>query len=278
MLNFIVISLSLYVPQTAWIRHLMKQHSQILGDDWKVDDYEQISVPDEEFKYPAYFSKPLHGFQQGGLCKYQALYQAPSMRYIMRLFQGNPSYRETEMVIEFNKIKQHLPKRALVVDIGCGSGDSTLAVSSALRDATVIGIDLSPYMVELAKLRTSLNFMHLDAAHLDGIEDNSIDAITSFALFHEMPHRYSLKVLRECRRVLKPGGHVLIWDQKITEQSTTSQTCPGVPAIEPFLKSYAELDIFEWLMSNSFTCVYQTDDKLMRYWYGQKKIDILSKY
>ena len=252
----LILSLGLYVPQTAWLRHFMRKHSELLGDIWtdtniNIEDFYLI---DEYVKYPMYFKEPLHGFQDGGMCKYQALYQSPSMRYIMRMFQGNPLYREVSMTKEINSFIEtysQQDKELVSLDIGCGTGDSTLVLDECLcnfNNRHVIGVDLSANMISLAQLHETDNrhFFRMDAGKLE-IPSNSIDLITSFALFHEMPRKYSLRVLNECLRVLKPNGQLMVWDQLVTEESAKRQYCRGAPPIEPFLLSYSKLNITKWM-------------------------------
>tara|TARA_Y100000741_G_scaffold365245_1_gene361405 strand:- start:1241 stop:2068 length:828 start_codon:yes stop_codon:yes gene_type:complete len=264
---------SLYVPETMWIRQLMRQHSQLLGDNWDIDDSIMESI-DNNIKYPKYYLTPLHGFQYGGSCKYQALYQSPSMRYIMRIFQGDPFYREKTIkhVVNSYIIQQ---KSMNVIDLGGGTGDSTIAVFNALSDKVdnlnVYCVDLSAYMTYLAKLYlpSDITCIQANAARLDMFETSSTDLITVFAMFHEMPKRYSLCVLEECYRVLKIGGHLIIWDQKVTKESAATQSCKGVPSIEPYLKSYADLNIKKWMEGKGMK-TENKDDKFMQFWVGKK--------
>src|SRR5947207_10294081 len=44
------------------------------------------------------------------------------------------------------------------------------------------------------------------------VEDQSHDAITSIFLFHELPPKVRRSALRECARVLKPGGRLILLD------------------------------------------------------------------
>ena len=262
-----------YVPQTAWIRHAMMQHSKMLGDNWKMDETLLNAIESQKLtetvKYPAYFKRPLHGFKKGGACEYQAFYQSPSMRYIMRLFQGDPMYREKSMTNKLKQIHAQMPNNPNIIDLGCGTGDSTLVVHNYMRNSNLIGVDLSPYMIEIARYNTKLNFLHANAARLSFCKDESIDLITSFAMFHEMPCKYSMCVLKECSRVLKPGGHILIWDQKLTPQSTMSQSCKNVPPVEPFLISYSQLNITK-VLEEEATTVKHTEEKFMQLWHAIK--------
>ena len=44
------------------------------------------------------------------------------------------------------------------------------------------------------------------------LADNSQDAVTSIFLFHELPPKVRRSALRECARVLKPGGRLILLD------------------------------------------------------------------
>ena len=263
-----------YVPQTAWIRFLMRQHSQVLGDVWDESHTFREDVADATVRYPRYFSKPLHGFQQGGMCTRQALYQSPSMRYIMRLFQGDAFYRERVMraALENHPI---LPgaTASTVLDLGCGSGDSTAAVQDVYGDDTrVVGVDLSPHMVDLARVRHGYRstFVHADAARLRWVPDASVHAITLFAVFHEMPRRHAHAILDECVRVLHPRtGRIFVWDQRVGPRDV--QDCVGAPPIEPFLKSYASLNVTRRLTQRHGMRVVHAVDGYMQTWVAHRR-------
>jgi ubiquinone/menaquinone biosynthesis C-methylase UbiE len=44
------------------------------------------------------------------------------------------------------------------------------------------------------------------------LPDRSQDAVTSIFLFHELPPQVRRRALRECARVLKPGGRLILQD------------------------------------------------------------------
>ncbi len=100
-----------------------------------------------------------------------------------------------------------------VLDIGCGAGGKSLyyAASGA---SFVFGVDMIPeYKEEALALAAKkglierFSFILADAAALP-LEDESIDVIImNDAMEHVASPR---KVLSECARVLKPGGHVFI--------------------------------------------------------------------
>lgn len=258
------------VKETKWIRCLMEKSAKLVGEDWEQDVkyLTQLLELEEVQPVPKYFEKPLHGFKNGGNCAFQALYQSVSMRQIMRVFQFNSYYREESMMLHLNHVRNQSSVPLTILDIGCGSGDSTYSCN-AIENVNIIGSDLSKTMIELAKLRyPTQNFEQMDAAQLN-YENNSVDVITCFAMFHEMPQYYSNYVLREFARVLKPNGMALIWDQKINQFSGLQQSYKD--PIEPFLESYAHLNITDELQTNNFT-VEEFDEGMFRVWRGQKKL------
>lgn len=238
------------VPATQWVRCLMQNMAQWSGDDWHKDLKFIEDLPEAEMfldNIPSYFSVPLHGFRNGGICKFQAIYQSVSMRHIMRTFQRNSNYREDSISKNVQKIicdLKYTPE--LILDMGCGSGDSTLAIANASPDSLVIGVDLSPMMIELAKLKTQKKeFLLADAGDVKLVGE-SVDMIVSFAMFHEMPLLHSKKVIEEMARILKPKGTILIWDQRMTPFSSFQiLSDPMSDPIEPFLASYSKLKIVE---------------------------------
>ena len=97
-----------------------------------------------------------------------------------------------------------------VVDLGCGSGDLTLALLAA--GARTTAVDLSPGMVGIAKRRVEIfatngqaEFIVAPAEELP-IEDASVDVIVGRFILH---HLDIPRAAKECARILAPGGAAL---------------------------------------------------------------------
>lgn len=105
-------------------------------------------------------------------------------------------------------------KGARVLDIGCGTGRFAKRVVEHYPDSTVVGLDLSPGMLRMARdnckeYRDQITFVEGDSEQLP-FEDSSFDIITCVHSFHHYPHKQT--VLAEMHRVLKPGGAVCVVD------------------------------------------------------------------
>jgi len=106
-----------------------------------------------------------------------------------------------------------VPTNAVVADIGTGTGRLLELLHARARK--VIGVDASPEMLSQARGRlasagaTDIDLRLGDMAHLP-LEGGEVDcAVVNMAL-HHVPDPIS--VLRELRRVLAPGGLLLIGD------------------------------------------------------------------
>ncbi len=96
-----------------------------------------------------------------------------------------------------------------LLDIATGTGDLALSIARALPEVDVLGTDFCAPMLEVARRRGLRKVLEADALHLP-LPDNSYDAATvAFGLRNMADYRAAL---HEFRRVLRPGGHLLVLD------------------------------------------------------------------
>ena len=103
-----------------------------------------------------------------------------------------------------------------VLDVGCGTGSLTFALSEKCQAKQVIGIDLSPAYIGHARLRNQdpkIAFQVGDAISLD-FADHSFDRVLSLLMLHFVPR--ADQAVTEMRRVARPGAVVAaaVWDAR----------------------------------------------------------------
>lgn len=113
----------------------------------------------------------------------------------------NPYYFRDKQIIE--------PEGKLILDAGCGSGYTTLALAEANPGATVIGIDISEASVEMTKERLQYHGFYHAEAYVLSIEElprlgKEFDYINCDEVLYLLPNP-SLG-LQTMKSVLKPRG------------------------------------------------------------------------
>ena len=105
-------------------------------------------------------------------------------------------------------------KPASLLDIATGTGDLALAIKRALPEIDVLGTDFCRPMLDVAVRRGLSRVLEADAMNLP-LDDASFEAATvAFGLRNMADYG---KALREFRRVLKPGAHLLVLDFSMPE-------------------------------------------------------------
>jgi len=100
-----------------------------------------------------------------------------------------------------------------VVEVGPGKGSYTLEVARRVAPGMVYACDISPFVVERLRRRAECEGIgnvetRIDNVHNLNFDDDSVDRVLMIATLGEIPD--PVAVLRECRRILRPGGLVCL--------------------------------------------------------------------
>jgi len=103
-----------------------------------------------------------------------------------------------------------------VVDLGSGAGnDAFVARSIVGEEGKVIGIDMTPAMIEKAnRNKEKLGYknieFHLAEIESTPLDDNSVDVVVSNCVLNLSPEKE--KAFNEINRILNPGAHFCVSD------------------------------------------------------------------
>lgn len=111
-----------------------------------------------------------------------------------------------------------LPKEGRVLDLACGPGGWILEAAFLYPQADFIGVDISPSMIEYARAQAqarrleNASFLVMDVMKPLAFPDASFDVINGRLLSSFMLPMAWPELLKECWRLLKPGGVLCLTD------------------------------------------------------------------
>ncbi len=103
-----------------------------------------------------------------------------------------------------------------VLDLGCGTGATTLAAKRACPGIEIVGLDPDPKALARARRKAERGGLAIDFREGFGdalqFPDASFDRVLSSFMFHHLEQDQKPAVLGEIRRVLRPGGRLHLLD------------------------------------------------------------------
>lgn len=222
-----------------------RQELKELSDsiDWETE-CDRLANPNLE--YPEYYSSQnFHGIEGGYLTSGAAVTYDPVTQYVLL---PNEDWNREAVV------KAVTRKPSKIIDLGCGTGSTTLMLKQAFIDAEVVGLDLSPQMLVMAEYKAQqvgldIQWQH-GLAEETGFADGEFDLVTASLLFHETPPKIAKAILKEAYRLLSTGGQIIILDG---HQKTLRQTTWLTEIFEePYINDYAAGNVDAWLGAADF--------------------------
>jgi 2-polyprenyl-6-hydroxyphenyl methylase/3-demethylubiquinone-9 3-methyltransferase len=131
-----------------------------------------------------------------------------------RLLELSPSLlrrARTRLLIDLERLKQLLPSRGRLLDVGCGIGSLDYEIARSNQMLFVLGIDLSRESIDLARRYHSLPNIEYACRTIESIE-GEFDCILFVDVFHHVPPTEYSTLLMNSSTLLSKDGYVLIKD------------------------------------------------------------------
>ena len=170
-------------------------------------------------------------------------------------FRFDPS-SYAEMVVDTLPAYQELQERVAaasgegarsILDLGVGTGETSARVLARHPDATVVGVDESPAMLDAARALLGDRMVKAHAALLqDPLPAAEFDLVVSALAVHHLDGAEKAELFRRVRDVVAPGGRFVLGDLVVPEDRAA-----GV-AIEGHDKPSTVADQLEWLRNAGF--------------------------
>jgi len=250
------------------VKALRSRQSDVeFSADW---DRELAQLQARNLVYPDYYVTSFHAYEQGNL-SWDAAMEVEVAAYAVhaRLWPDAGAKGDAMLRQSFHTVlKQEIPADPqAILDLGCSVGMSSFALQTLYPEAQITGLDLSPYFLAVAQYQAehraeshklaqpTIKWVHA-AAEATGLADASFDLVSAHLVFHELPQTAAIAILREARRVLRPGGHLAIMD--MNPRSEVFAKMPPyiltlLKSTEPYLDQYFSLDLDQAICDAGFT-------------------------
>lgn len=161
-------------------------------------------------RYPPYYRRTFHWQSDGYLSRHSARIYDVGVEF---LFGGMADVMRRQAIAPITRFLGGLDGAGTLLDVACGTGRTLAQLRRALPDVELTGLDLSPFYLEEAQRQLGDGIALVEGnAESMPLPDDAFDIVTSVFLFHELPRNARRRVFAEMRRVLRPGGLVVIVD------------------------------------------------------------------
>jgi ubiquinone/menaquinone biosynthesis C-methylase UbiE len=197
-------------------------------------------------KYPRYYLQKFH-FQSDGY-----LSAASAERYdyqVEILFGGGAAAMRRQALVPLRRALAEHTAGARLLDLGCGTGLFLREVKRNHPRLAVTGLDLSAPYLDVARRRLAAwSCIELVEAAAESIpaDNASFDIVTCVYLLHELPPAARRQVAAEIRRVLRPGGVLILVDSlQLGDEPAYDATLEWFPVAfhEPYYAGYLKADL-----------------------------------
>ncbi|HEX3773358.1 MAG TPA: class I SAM-dependent methyltransferase [Polyangiaceae bacterium] len=251
------------LPVATYLRQLPELASEVVRSIRRSRQRRVRDLPPEVDlgRYPDYFRRNFHWQTDGYLSQRSAAVYDIGVEF---LFLGTADVMRRQIVPPVTRYLRTRPKdgaAARILDVACGTGSALNQLALAHPNEKYWGLDLSPFYLQHAQRRLAhvkdLSLVVENAERMP-LAEASFDVACSVFLFHELPERARKNVLAEMRRVLKPGGLLVIEDAaQLIEAADLRVFLENFASSmnEPFFADYIATDLASLVIEAGFELV-----------------------
>ena len=185
-------------------------------------------------------------------------------------------------------VKKYVKQGDKVLDVGCGNG----RLIEVLPKVDYLGVDSSKFL--LGKIKNA-RVKNLDILELNKLGEDNFDVVFCFASFnHVASKKLRLKVLGEIKKLLKPGGRLImtnwnmwqlgvrksIWQSKkigFKDVMTIWKSRDGKKSGEIYYRAFTRAELKRLLKKSGFKILenyYSQDGKQARWWSARNIVTV----
>lgn len=172
---------------------------------------------DPQVSYPSWYLHKWHFLPEGYLSRRSA---AGYDHLVRRVYNQGLEARTISAAVA--EVERCSPSSLL--EVGCGPGHLLEAVCERQAAQDIVGVDLSPYLLERARRRLSGSPVRL--VHADGLalpaDEGAFDVVVSSHYVGHLPAHLRAEAVGEIARVVRPGGHAVVVEHRWHPWPTTS--------------------------------------------------------
>lgn len=116
-------------------------------------------------------------------------------------------------ILPIRKIEKLLPKKGLVLDVGCGYGVTSIYFALKNKNRQIVGSELDSKRVKIAKKNSrDIKNLTFKKANLIDNEKVKFDCIVAIDLLHHISDLEKQKFISKAKEILKNDGTLIIKD------------------------------------------------------------------
>ena len=116
-----------------------------------------------------------------------------------------------QLILPFSKISCCLPREGKILDLGCGSGLTTLYFATQHPKCHFVGTDVNHVRINLAKsVSTKFKNVQFVTQNLFGKNHTKYDVIIAIDLFHHLPAAVQKQFFLDAKNNLTSAGQLII--------------------------------------------------------------------